>query len=79
MNDELDSNPMEVSNPNCPFIMQFEVLLRSIEESLRILRRFQRNMMNCRICPELIYCELIEEMNLQIDTLIAEILEEWGW
>lgn len=79
MNEKLDNNPMEASYPNCPVIVQFEVLLRSIEESLHALRRYQRNIVNCRICPELVHCELIEEMNLQIDAVMAEIVEEWGW
>ena len=79
MIEEINKNPLDESSINCPVILQFDVLLRSIEESLRALRRFQRNMMNCRICPEIINCELLEEMNLQIDEVIAEIVEKWGW
>lgn len=79
MNETFDPYSLEESYPNCPVIVQFEILLRSLEASLDALQQFQRTIINCRICSEITNCELIEEMNFQIDTEITEIVEEWGW
>jgi hypothetical protein len=79
MSEEMSSYPIEESEIICPVAMHFEAVMRSNEESLRALRRFRHSLMNCHVCYEFRNCEILEGFNLQIDSMIAEILEEWGW
>ena len=45
----------------------------------RALRRLRQSLLNCEICPEIHQCELRESFNGQVNLVIAEINEEWGW
>jgi hypothetical protein len=47
------------------------------EELLRALRRLRRSLLACQECPSLEGCTLRSEFNLTIDSLVAEINEEW--
>jgi hypothetical protein len=77
-----DPDPVEravFSMQLCRVSQQTNQVLRSSNETLHALRRLRQCLLNCDICPALEQCELREHFNLQIDLVIAEINEEWGW
>lgn len=51
---------------------------RSTENALGALRRLRRGMTRCMSCPEMGQCQYRADFNAVIDTLIAEINEEWS-
>ena len=77
---EPDSNDEDLINiQHCPVREQATVAMKSSKETRRALRRLRETLLNCGICPAVNQCEFQEEFNLQIDMVIAEINEEWGW
>ncbi len=67
------------SMQHCLVTQQANYVLRSSKETQRALRRLRQSLLNCDICPAFEECELREQFNLQVDLVIAEINEEWGW
>ena len=67
------------SMQHCLVTQQANNVLRSSKETQRALRRLRHSLLNCEICPAFEDCELREQFNLQVDLVIAEINEEWGW
>ena len=67
------------SMQHCLVTQQANNVLRSGKETQRALRRLRQSLLNCEICPAFEECELREQFNLQVDQVIAEINEEWGW
>ena len=64
---------------NCLVTQLANHVLRSSKETQRALRRLRQSLLNCEICPAFEDCELREQFNLQVDLVIAEINDEWGW
>ena len=80
--DQLESDSDEedsITMQHCPVREQVIVALKSSKETRRAIRRLRETMLNCEFCPSVNQCEFQEEFNLQIDMVIAEINEEWGW
>ena len=80
--DQTSSNPIEEES----FAMQHSKVkeqavfaLKSCNETQRALQSLREALLNCGICPHFYQCELQEDFNLQIDMVIADINEEWGW
>jgi hypothetical protein len=67
------------SMQHCLVTQQANNVLRSSNEIQRALRRLRQSLLNCEICPAFEECELREQFNLQVDMVIAEVNEEWGW
>ena len=67
------------SMQHCLITQQTYNVMRSSKETQRALRRLRQSLLNCEICPAFEECELREQFNLQVDLVIAEINEEWGW
>lgn len=67
------------SMQHCTVTQKANTVLRSGKETQRALRRLRQSLMNCDVCPAFEQCELREQFNLQVDQVIAEINEEWGW
>ena len=87
---ELSSSKSKLADPDsaeravfsmqhCLVTQQANYVLRSSKETQRALRRLRQSLLNCEICPAFEECELREQFNLQVDLVIAEINEEWGW
>ena len=77
-----DPDPVEkgvFSMQRCLIYQEANNVLRTSTETVRALRRLRQSLMNCDICPVIEQCELREDFNLQVDQVIAEINEEWGW
>lgn len=75
-----DSAEREVfSMKHCLVTQQASNVLRSSKETQRALRHLRQSLLNCEICPVFEECEMREQFNLQVDLVIAEINEEWGW
>ena len=66
-----------MTRPGCPVLPDTQRVARSGEELLRALRRLRRALLACQECSSLDGCALRTEFNLTIDSLIAEINEEW--
>lgn len=64
---------------DCPVMEQAIIALKSSEETRKAIRILRETLLDCSTCPEFFRCEMQEEFNLQIDQVIAEINEEWGW
>ena len=79
MSEELNTDLIEESDINCTVADHFDAVKRTSLKNLRTLGKFRHSLLNCQFCTEFGYCELLEGFNLQIDSLIAEITEEWGW
>lgn len=73
--EEKDSFSMQ----QCPVAEHANNALKSSKETRQAIRLLRHTLLNCDMCPLLSRCELREEFNVQIDLVIAEILEEWGW
>ena len=69
----------ECTMQNCPVIQQTNKVLRSSKDTKRGLQFLRNSLMNCDACKEYEICELRERLNSQVDNVIAEIIEEWGW
>jgi hypothetical protein len=67
------------SMQHCFIQQEANDVLKTSRVTLRALRRLRQSLLNCEICPEIEQCELRENFNAQIDLVIAEINEEWGW
>ncbi len=67
------------SMQHCIVTQQANYVLRSSKETQRALHRLRQSLLDCEICPAFEECELREQFNLQVDLVIAEINEEWGW
>ncbi len=87
---ELSSSKSKLADPDsaeravfsmqhCLVTQQANNVLRSSKETQRALRRLRQSLLNCEICPAFEECELREQFNLQVDLVMAEINEEWGW
>lgn len=77
---EFDSNDEEsIPRKDCPVKDQAKIALKSGKETKRALRSLRESLLRCDICPQYPQCEFQEEFNLQIDLVIADINEEWGW
>lgn len=68
-----------LAKQHCPIKEQANIALKSSNEARHALRRFRESLLSCDVCPHFHECELQEEFNLQIDLVVAEINEEWGW
>jgi hypothetical protein len=68
-----------LAKQQCPINEQANIALKSSKETRQAIRRLRESLLNCGVCPHFHKCELQEEFNLQIDLVIAEINEEWGW
>ena len=80
--DQIDFDSEEndsFSMQQCPVAEQADNALKSSVEARQAIRRFRQTLLNCDMCPLFSRCDLREEFNVQIDLVIAEILEEWGW
>ena len=64
---------------HCPIVLQARTVLQSSEETLQAMREFRRSLMECENCPAFSDCKLREQLNNQVDIVIAEIIDEWGW
>lgn len=69
----------EFTMQHCLVIQQTKKVLRSGEETKRALRHLRQSLLNCETCTLYEKCELRERFNSQVDIVIAEINEEWGW
>jgi len=67
------------SMQHCLVTQQANNVLRSSKETQRALRSLRQSLLNCETCSAYEECELREEFNLQVDIVIAEINDEWGW
>jgi hypothetical protein len=75
-----DSVEKEVfSMQQCLVKQQANNVLRTSKETQRALRRLRQSLLNCELCSAFVHCEMREHFNLQVDTVIAQINEEWGW
>jgi hypothetical protein len=63
----------------CPVVFHAKTVLRSGEETLHAMRQFRRSLMECENCPAIRDCKLREKLNNEVDIVIAEIIDEWGW
>jgi hypothetical protein len=43
------------------------------------MRRLRRSLLNCSACPVYDQCEFLEQFNQQVDAVISELTETWGW
>jgi len=80
--DQLESDSDEedrIQMQHCPVREQAKVALKSSKETQRAIRQLRETLLNCDFCPAENQCEFKEDFNLQIDMVIAEINEEWGW
>lgn len=80
--DQIDFDSEEndaFSMQQCPVAEQADIALKSSVETRQAIRHLRQTLLNCDMCPLLSRCDLREEFNVQIDLVIAEILEEWGW
>jgi hypothetical protein len=76
------SNPDDedsAGSQDCPVMEQANIALKSSEETRQDIRLLREALLDCSSCPEFSRCELQEKFSLQIDLVIAEINEEWGW
>jgi hypothetical protein len=64
---------------HCPVKQYANNVTRSGKETLRGLRLLRKSLMNCEICSAFGQCQLREHFNMQVDQVIAQIVEEWGW
>lgn len=64
---------------HCPVVLHAQTVLRSGEETIRAMRRFRSSLMECENCPAISNCTLREKLNNEVDIVIAEIIDEWGW
>jgi hypothetical protein len=77
---ESDSNNEDlIKMQHCPVRGQAKVALKSSRETQHAIRELRETLLNCGFCPVVNQCEFQEEFNLQIDMVIEEINEEWGW
>jgi len=63
----------------CPVEKHANAVLRAGRESLRAMRRLRRSLLNCMACPVYDQCEFLEQFNQQVDAVISELAETWGW
>ena len=77
--DPLSVNKDEFTMQHCLLTQQTNKVLRSGKETQRALRHLRHRLLNCETCSVYGECELREEFNLQVDIVIAEINDEWGW
>ena len=73
------NNDDYLAKQHCPINEQANIALKSSNETRQAIRILRESLLNCSVCPHFHQCELQEEFNLQIDLVIAEINEEWGW
>jgi hypothetical protein len=66
-----------VIRPGCPVLRDTRRAAHSGQELLRALRRLRKSLLACQECPSLEGCPVRSEFNLTIDSLVAEINEEW--
>lgn len=64
---------------NCLVPQQANYVLKASKETQGALRRLRQSLLNCEMCTAFEECELREQFNLQVDLVIAETNEEWGW
>ncbi len=69
----------EFTMQHCLVTQQTNKVLRSGKETQRALRHLRQSLLNCETCSIYEECELREQFNLQVDIVIADINEEWGW
>lgn len=69
----------EFTMQHCLLTQHTNKVLRSGKETQQALRHLRQSLLNCETCSAYEECELREEFNLQVDIVIAEINEEWGW
>jgi hypothetical protein len=77
-----DPDPVDekvFSMQQCLIFQDANNVLRTSKDTLRALRSLRQSLLNCEICPAIKQCELRENFNVQVDLVIAEINEEWGW
>lgn len=67
------------SMQHCPVIQHANDVLSSGKETQRALRQLRQSLINCENCPAFGHCEMREHFNMQVDQVVAQILEEWGW
>ena len=72
-------NEYSFSGNHCPVKEQADLTLKSSRETHQAIHKLREYMLNCGVCPHFHQCELQEDIALQIDLVIAEINEEWGW
>lgn len=74
-------NPVRPANPPvvCPVEKHANAVLRSGRETIRAMRRLRRSLLNCSACPVYDQCEFLEQFNQQVDAVISELTETWGW
>ncbi|MFC1922776.1 hypothetical protein ACFLY4_05750 [Chloroflexota bacterium] len=64
---------------HCPITNLTNNVLRASKETQRALRQLRQSLMDCHVCTAYENCELREHLNMQVDQVISEINEEWGW
>lgn len=79
LNDSPLSEEAKMAMRHCPVARQANNVVRSSKETLRAIRRLRRSLLECQRCPAFVDCELREQFNQEVDVVIAEILDEWGW
>ncbi len=64
---------------NCPVAVRAGIVLETSEETIKALQSLRQSLLNCEFCPAFEKCELREQFNNQVNQVISEINEEWGW
>lgn len=65
--------------PGCPLDREGQDVIRQGQELVRRLRRLKRQLAVCQACELVDTCPVIQAFNAQVQAVILELTEAWGW